>query len=486
MTPPRDSSRANNGKIRRVIGPWGTVAVVAGSMVGIGIFLSPRIVAEQMPTLGGYLFVWLFGGFVALCGAVAYAELGSIFPRSGGDYVFLNAAFGRSTAVAGGWLLFLGVFCGSVATMSVAVCEYQLPVLLGPVVDVDWSAELVALGPLSITGVRAAGLALLLSLTVLNVLGTKVSERAQILLSLVPIAILLLISVWVLVTGPHDTAIPATESFDDRNLSPVAGFTGAFLAVYFAYAGWNAVAYIAGEVKDYEKNLPIGLIGGTLLVSGVYAVMAAAFVAVLGMGGLTQAMEAGTATASALWGDHGELVAVAIIAIGLLGSINATIFAGSRIAAAMGRDGVLPEVVGKWGPRSTPEVALWLQAAVSILLVVSGTFEALLELTSVAMLLLGSLVVIALFLLRQKHPDIERPYRAMGYPVLPAIFVVVSLSIVVISLYRAVEPSSVNDMTLVERWFPLLGIALFALIFAIHRILSTRSSSESQPPEPSP
>ena len=475
----KDSSPTNTEGERRVIGPWGTVAVVAGSMLGIGIFLSPRIVAEQMPTFSGYMFVWLFGGFVALCGAVAYAELGSMFPRSGGDYVFLDAAFGRSTAVAGGWLLFLGVFCGSVATMSVAVCEYQLPVLLGPVVDVDWSAELFSLGPLSMTVVRAAGIVLLLALTGLNVLGTRTSERAQILFSLLPIAVLLLISIWVLATGPHDTALPATEGFDERELSPVAGFTGAFLAVYFAYAGWNAVAYVAGEVRNYERNLPIGLIGGTALVSGVYAIMAAAFVAVLGMGGLTQAMEAGTATAAALWGDYGELAAVAIIAVGLLGSVNATIFAGSRIAAAMGRDGVLPAAVGQWGGRSTPEVALWLQAAVSVLLVVSGTFDALLELTSVAMLLLGSLVVIALFLLRKQCPDTERPYRAMGYPVLPAIFVVVSLAIVVISLYRAIEPSSVNDMTVVERWFPLMGIALFAVIFAVHRI-TFADSTKSQ------
>ncbi len=455
-----------------MIGAWGAVAVVAGSMLGIGIFLAPRIVAEQLPTFGGYISVWLFGGFVSLCGAVAYAELGSMYPRSGGDYVFLDAAFGRSTAVAGGWLLFLGVFCGSVATMSVAVCEYQLPVLLGPIVDVDWTAELFGLGPLSITGVRAAGLLLLLGLTVLNVLGTKTSERVQIALSLVPIAVLLVISAYVLATAPHETAVASAVDFETRELSAVAGFTGAFLAVYFAYAGWNAVAYVAGEIKAYERNLPLGLVGGTALVTVVYAVLATAFVAVLGLGGLKKAMEAGTATAAALWGSHGEWAAVALIAIGLLGSINATIFAGSRIAAAMGRDGVLPEAVGQWGSRSTPEVALWVQAAVSVLLVITGTFDALLELTSVAMLVLGSLVVIALFVLRKRQPQKPRPYRAMGYPVLPGIYIIVSLSVVVFSFYRAFNDDAGAGLTMVEKWFPLLGVALFVVIFVVHHFFN--------------
>lgn len=466
--------RSVNGPEERVIGPWGTIAVVAGSMLGIGIFLSPRIVAEQMPTFVGYMSVWLFGGFVALCGASAYAELGAMFPKSGGDYVFLNEAFGRSTAVAGGWLLFLGVFCGSVATMSVAVCEYQLPVLLAPVVDIDWSRDLVSIGAISVTPVQLAGGLLLVVLTVLNVLGTRISERAQILFSLVPIGFLLLISGWVLVTGPHETAVEMAAVDSPPEVSPVVGFTGAFLAVYFAYAGWNAVAYIAGEVRDYERNLPVGLVGGTVLVSIVYAVMGAAFVAVLGMGGLTEAMEAGTATAEALWGERGELVAVAVIAVGLVGSINATIFAGSRIAAAMGRDDVLPPVVGRWGSRSTPEVALWVQAVVAGVLVLTGTFDALLELTSVAMLLLAGLVVIALFVLRRRRPDADRPYRALGYPVLPALFVAASGLIVIISLYRAFDPEYAASMGVVERWFPLLGLVLFAVIFAVHRALVRR------------
>lgn len=469
------SSQTTNGGEKRVITAWGTLAIVAGSMLGIGIFLAPRIVAQQVPFFPGYMFVWLFGGFVAICGAVAYAELGSMFPRSGGDYVFLDAAFGRSAAVAGGWVLFLGVFCGSIATISVAVCEYQLPILLGPLVNMNWQTEWVTLGPLSITGVRAAGVVLLLALTGLNVLGTRISEKVQILFSLIPVVALLMLSIWILATGPHETAVPIEAVQSAPVLSPIAGFTAAFLAVYFAYAGWNAVAYVAGEVQDYRRNLPIGLLGGTLLVTFVYAAMAAAFVAALGMGGLTEAMEAGTATAAVLWGPRGEWIAVALIAVGLLGSINATIFAGSRIAAAMGRDGVLPKAVGHWGRRSTPELALWLQGGVSVLLVISGTFDALLELTSVAMLLLGALVVTALFVLRKHRPQALRPYRATGYPVLPALFIVVSISIVTISLYRAFDGNAGAGMTLVERLFPLLGIGLFAAIFSIHWIRSRRS-----------
>lgn len=449
---------------QRVIGRVAALAVVAGSMLGIGIFLSPRIVAEHVPYLWGYLGVWLLGGIVALSGAGAYGELGAMFPESGGDYVFLDEAFGRSVAVAGGWLLFFGIFCGSIATMTVAIGQYQIPVVLEPWLAVKPEHVLLAVGGFELTFATACALAIVAFLTSLNVLGTRLSTGVQVVVTTLPIALLVLASFWIFGTAPHETAKAAVEA-----PPPTVGrFVAAFLAVYFAYSGWNAVSYVAGEVKDVSKTLPFGLIGGTCLITILYLILAGAFAAALGMGGVQEAFEAGTTTATTLWGSAARWPTSALIAVALIGSVNATVIGGSRIAAAMGRDSVLPRPIGIWGRHSTPYVALWAQAAISTILILSGTFDALLELTSVAMLMLGAVVVGSLFVFRARDPDRTRPFRATGYPYLPAFYILTSFVVVTMSLYRALYPD--EPASLIERLFPLLGIALFGVVYLVHRL----------------
>lgn len=450
---------------QRTIGAWGSLAIVAGSMLGIGIFLTPRVVAEhvQSPTL--FLALWALGGLIALAGAVAYAELGAAFPRAGGDYVFLREAFGEATAFASGWLLFAGVFVGSIATLAVPIFEFQIPTLLEALTPLDPRAPLP--GPFS--SAQLAGVGLIAALTAINIAGTRVATGLLVALTFIPIAALTLGALTAFATQPHETHVAALRDtpFDG---SPVAALTAATLAIYFAYSGWNAVGYVGGEIQQPGRNIPRGLLGGTLLITALYLLLCAAFLNVFGIGGLTTAHEAGTATAMALGGSRLALVMNALIACALVGSLNATILAGARIAHAMAHDGVLHRRLATVHPtRKTPARTLLLQAVLASMLVLSGTFDVLLELTSVAMFLMGGLTVLALFHLRRQRPDLPRPYRATGYPLLPGLYAAISLAILATSLWQAAAPPPGTSAT--DRWLPIVGLAIFMGALALHRIL---------------
>jgi len=443
----------------RVIGPLGGFAIVAGSMLGIGIFLSPPIVAGHVASSTVFLAVWAAGGLTALAGAVACGELGAMLPRAGGDYVFQHEALGPSVAFASGWALFAAIFCGSIAAMSVAICSYQVPTLLG--VDLSGPVASLPWGPLS--GAQAAALVLVPALTLLNALGARPSARTQTVLTLVPIGALVLFSGFAIVRGgapePSDAAAPALT---------LGGLVLAYNAVYFAYSGWINVIYVGGEVREPGRNIPGALIGGTLAVTALYLLLCFGFLRVLGMAGLPTAGEAGSATAGLLGGDLARTGMTVLIASALLASINGTILGGARVAYAMAGRGHMPRTLsGVAGAGAAPRAALWTQAGIAMALIVSGGFEDLLQMTSLTMVLTGALTVSCVFVLRRRQPDAPRPYRATAYPWLPGLYVASCALVIGVMLSRAAadEPGA---------RYPLLGLAIFAAAFAVHRWRSRR------------
>jgi APA family basic amino acid/polyamine antiporter len=453
---------------RRVIGPLGGFAIVSGSMLGIGIFLSPPIVAKYVAEPLPFLLVWVAGGLTALAGAVACGELGAMFPRAGGDYVFQYETYGQSIAFASGWALFAAIFCGSIATMSVGLCTYQLPALLG----VDLAAHGVTLpGGLQLDGTRLAAVGLVVMLTLLNVRGARPSAGTQTALTLVPIGALVVFSVWALArTGappePSSTAAPALT---------LGGLVLAYNAVYFAYSGWINVIYVGGEVREPQRNIPRSLVLGSLSVSALYLLLCVSFLHVLGSAGVADAGEVGSATAGVLGGDTLRLGLTVLIASALVASINGTVLAGARVAQAMAERGALWSKLAAIDPkRSTPLRALWLQAGLSVALVASGSFENLLHLVSLTMVLTGSLTVSCVFVLRHTRPQAERPYRASGYPWLPGLYVLSSLVVIGVMLQRALtgQPGAL---------LPLLGLAVFASAFLGHRAASRATKHRRSP-----
>jgi APA family basic amino acid/polyamine antiporter len=460
-----NSAKGRPEEAKRVIGTLGSAAIVAGSILGIGVFFSAPIVATNSPSVGVYLLVWLFGGLTALAGAASYAELGTMMPRGGGEFVYLREAFGSSVAFAGGWVVFGAIFTGSIATHAMVLAQYQVPTMLEFAVtalmgdDVVVRLDLPVIGP--ITGAKTLAVGFVALVTLLNAFGARVSAAAQTVMMLVPVTILTVISVYGLMVGgwPKQAQAAPVHGNDMWALAL------AYVPVYFAYSGWNALVYVAGEVCAPGRNIPLGLLGGTLLVTGLYLVLNLAFVAVLGLHGLAQVPEAGTAIAEALGGAPGKLLAAMVVAIGLLGCLNGEVLGGARVAWAMAREGALPSWIGTLAARSVAPVrALWLQAAISIALILTGTFEQILMLASLAMQLVGALTVAGVFALRRNHPSALRPYRVTAYPWLPLVYILASSIVVVMMAVRGLSSDSPGS------WYPLVGVAVFLAALVVHRL----------------
>ena len=430
-------------------------------MVGIGIFLAPSLVAQAVGSRFGFFAAWGVGGLVSLAGAVAYAQLGIRMPESGGDYVFIREAFGRSAAFAAGWLLFAGVFVGSIAAVAVPLFEYQASTLVG--------RPLAAVRVFGLPLSNVLGAATIVAVTYANMLGTRVAASVQTAVAAIPIVLLLVASVVVLSGDGAAMAVGAASSAASAGGGGLAGFVTALLATYFAYSGWNAVSYVAGELDAPERTLPIGLVGGTLLITGLYLLLGAAFVHAHGLAGVASAGEIGTATAVLLGGDGLGVVASGVIALALLSTLNATILAGARVAQAMALSGALHPALGVVSSRyGTPVRALAVQAVLAVVLALSGTFSSLISLASLSMFLLGSLSVGALFVFRRRPGGMSGYTGALHSSAFPALYLLVSISVLASSSWGVVTNASGSEGF--ARWAPLLGLGVFGAVWLGHRV----------------
>ncbi|MCA9516550.1 MAG: amino acid permease [Myxococcales bacterium] len=482
--PPRDRADAapldaTDAETPRVIGGLAAFAVVAGSMLGVGIFLFPGKVAAAVDGEVAFFALWALGGFFALAGSVACGELGAMMPKAGGDYVFQREAFGPSVAFASGWVLFAAIFAGSIASMSVAVFQYEI----GPLVGVNLNGAVLGFDPVTlptaaalghdleiagtavtISGAQLLAMGLILALTFLNDLGTRISAGAQILLTLAPIAALAALAAWVLIAAPPVVAAPTTVKEGATALT-LGGLAAGFLAVNFAYSGWINIIYVASEVKDPGKNVPRSMISATLGVTGLYLFLCVAFIAVLGFAGLSALgwTDAGTGVAQALGSPLLGTLVLVVIAVAIVTSVNATVLSSARVAYAMAKRGAFWKGAGVLsGPNRTPRRALWVQAGLSSVIVLSGTFDAIVEMTSIAMFVTGSLTVLSLFVLRRTRPDLPRPYRATGYPVLPALYVLLAVFAIGAKLWEAMTSTSDHP------FFPLIGVGVLCVAMVVH------------------
>ncbi len=434
---------------RRRLSPIGAMSLVAGSMLGIGIFISPPVVAAQIDRPGAFLVIWLLGGLSALLGALAIAELGAMMPRAGGDYPYLKIAYGPGLAFAAGWLQLLAVFPGSLAAMAVGTAQFQLPLVLG-----DGYAVPAALG---LDPVMFWAIALVVGLTAVNHVGVVVSGRLQVFVVTVPVVILLVGTFAVLLHQGTEGGALATAGHDMR-MPALGGFALAYLKVYFAYSGWNAAIYVGGEIRRPGRNLPRALVGGTLGVTILYLVLCVGFLAVFTLDDLAHTGEAGTAAAEVIFGRWGKILITLSILCCMLGSLNGTILTGSRISFAMAQSGHCIAPAGRVDTKyGTPVVALWLQAAWTILLMYTHGFEQLIDYASAAMLITGTMTVVAVFVLRRKMRDVPRPYRTWGYPFTPALYVLSSLAVLAVLLWN-------GDASV------FLAVAWFVGAWLIHRV----------------
>ena len=400
---------------------WQAAGLVAGSMVGVGIFLTPHKVALAVGTGWPFLAVWLVGALTALCGALAMAELGAALPRSGGDYVYLRAAFGNLLAFQYGWLSLTASFSGAMATMADGITRYELGPLLGPWV----TRPLLHVGGWTLGMDQLLSIGLLWLLTWFAAQRVHVGGRVQLWWTLGLFAVLL----GGVVVGLADARVQPVPTLPAPT-NAWRGALAAFPAVFFAYSGWNSAGYVAGEIRNPARALPRALVLATGGVGALYLLLCYAFAHVLP--DLPHTPEAGSAFAALLFGSTGGRFMAVVVAAAVLGALFAAIVTGSRIYAAMAEDGLFfPSFAVRDRDKATPVRALVLQSAWTTLLLLSSTFDQLLSGASLALMLLSMATVAAVPVLRRRFPDAPRPFRTWGHPWSTGFYLLVSAAVLV-------------------------------------------------------
>jgi APA family basic amino acid/polyamine antiporter len=422
VSPDRDP----RDKLRPQLSFQDAVFLLVASVVGSGIFLTPGEIANRLPHPGLIFAVWLAGGLLSYAGALANAELGAMFPRAGGDYVYLRQAFHPLAGFLIGWVTFFTIFAGTVATLAVGFAD-----------------RLGALWGCSLPAVLLLAAVTTLLCTWLNVAGVKYGAWANNATGYVKVLALLALGLIAPFTGRGDLSNLTPLVSGAGSAAGPGAFALAMSPVLFSYLGWNAIVYVASELRDPQRNLPRSLFVGLGLCTAIYVVLNAVYLYALPLPELRSVSDVGTATARVLFGDAGGKLIQGFVLVSILGTLNATILVGARIAYAMALDGLFVPGVEKVHERfSTPSVALWLQAAVSIAIIaILQTYPGALDFTTFAILLATSADVIALYALRVRQPRLERPYRAWGYPVVPALYVAANLAIAVYLLLGSTTPA---------------------------------------------
>lgn len=425
---------------KRALGPFDATMVVIGGIIGSGIFINPYIVAQRLDTPALVLGAWAAGGAIALAGAFAYAELGALFPRAGGQYVYLRDAYHPLAGFLYGWALLALIESGAVAAVAITFASYALRLVGRPDVSPI---------PLAIASIVA--------LSLVNVLGVKPGSRLlNVLVVLKVAALVVLIGAGALAPSAPGWWTAARET-TATGMATAVGFGAALIPILFAYGGWQNANYVAEEIRDPQRNLPVSLLAGTITVVIVYVLVNAVYLRALGLEGLAATTTPASSAAAGLFGGWGDDFVTAAIAISTFGFLDLAILAPTRVYYAMAADGVfLPGLAQLHPVYRTPWLAIVIQSTWSCILAISGTYEELLNYVVFADWIFFGLTVATLFVFRRRHPVAGRAagsYRALGYPVVPALFVLVSAA-VVLSVVRSDPGSALRGVLLLAAGVP--------------------------------
>ena len=415
----------------RRLGPLDAAVIVVSNVIGIGIFTTPSVVAAMLPNPAAMLGVWAAGGALAFAGALAYSELATRRPQAGGEYVYLRESFGALAAFLTGWTSFVAGFAGAIAAGAVGVTAYLdrfLPGAGNAAAIAAWRA-----GPLTLTlsNRSLVAMALIIVLALIHARGLGPGRWMQNALTLVKVvALALFVIVGFIVAQPPPAPVAAAPPVDWHL------WLLALVPVMFSYSGWNAAVYVAEEIREPERNVPLALAIGTTTVAVLYLALNALYLRVLPHSALVGAISVGAVAADRLFGSSAGGVFAALAIVIVLGSISAMTLAGPRVYFAMARDAAFFRSAARVHPRyRTPAIAILAQAGWSCLLVLSGTFDGLLTYTGFAVILFSALAVLSLFVVR--HRGEPGSFRAWGYPWAPAIFCLVGFAIVVNTVAEA-------------------------------------------------
>jgi APA family basic amino acid/polyamine antiporter len=423
----------------RQLSLFDSTMIMAGIIIGSGIFTTTGIMANSIPSAGLILLAWFVGGLLTLAGALTYAELGAAMPEAGGQYVYLREAYGHLAGFLFGWIAFLVYMTGGIAALALAFAEYFgyfFPSLGSDQILFSLTIPLFKGGfQYSASTGQLVGVAVIVLLSIFNFVGVGLGKAIQNFLTVIKIGTIAAIILLGFLIGkgshPSLTFIPDGMDFG----SIFIGFGVALIAVTWAFDGWNNVNFVAGEIKNPKRNLPLALITGTLGVTLLYILINYIYLFALPINDSAGVVRIAEKATGALFGSSiGSLIS-ALVLISVFGALNGSILVGPRIYYAMAKDGLFFKKVAHVHPRfRTPGFSIFIQAVWGCILVFLGTFEQIFTFAMFMAILFWTSATAAVFTLRKKRPDLPRPYKTWGYPVIPAVFILASIGILLNTL----------------------------------------------------
>ncbi|HWK11878.1 MAG TPA: amino acid permease, partial [Vicinamibacterales bacterium] len=434
-----------------------------GTVIGTGVFIKTAIMTQDTGSAAMVMLAWVAAGVLSMCGALTYAELGAMLPHAGGEYVYLRHSYGELAAFLFGWMRFVVAGTGSIAILGVGFATFLSAIV--PLTSVWASSRFHLLGqPIDwqFGSKQVVAVAAIMFFAVINCLTVAFGGRVQALLTVLKLGgIAAVVAGEFVASGTADWSHLAGTGPADS--SGVTAFGLAMLAALWAYDGWNNMPMAAGEVRDPGRNVPVALIGGMAIVMVIYCTANLAYFYALPFGEVVtanstrfrDALPVATKAAQTVFGDSGGRVISLAFILSALGALNGATLTGARVPYAMARDGVFFSKVGVLSKRThVPVYALLLQAIWASVLAISGTFDQLTDYVIFASWIFYGLVTSSVFVLRRKLPDADRPYKTLGYPLMPLVFVLVAAWLVVNTLVnRPVE--SVVGLALIALGLPL-------------------------------
>jgi APA family basic amino acid/polyamine antiporter len=425
---------------KREIGLLDAILLVAGSMIGSGIFIVSADIARHTGSTGWFIAVWVIGGVMTLIAALSYGELSAMYPKAGGQYVYLKEAYNPLVAFVYGWSLFAVIQTGTIAAVGVSFSKFLAYFI--PAVSED--KVLLRIGSLAISPAQVLAIFLLIALTYFNTRGLKGGKIIQTTFTLTKVlSIAGLIGFGFLYLKPEVWSGNWAEAWNFRQLSvqgvwteypglPALGgaLAAALVGSIMSYEAWNNVTFVAGEIRNPKRNIGLSLLIGTVLVTAIYVLLNVMFTAVLPLQAIASPDKdrVGIAASQAIFGSGGTAVIAVMIMIATFGCNNGLILSGARVYYSMAVDGLFFKKAAHLNKQAVPAFALWIQCGMASLLCLSGKYGDLLDMITFVAVIFYVLTILGVYILRVKKPLAERPYKAIGYPVLPALYIVMGLS----------------------------------------------------------
>jgi APA family basic amino acid/polyamine antiporter len=451
------------------------VMIAAGSMIGSGIFRKPATMAGQLMSPELLLIVWLVAGIITFIGALCNAEVSGMIDATGGQYVYFQKMYGNFVSYLYGWSVFAVIQTGAGAAIAYVFGEYLGYFIKYPQLPETWqnfSIYIPIIGnifPFAEFGAKAAAILCILFLTGINYAGVIFGGAVQSFVTFIKIASIVLLSILLLASGSGSFSNISTGfSMPESTTTNIISLFGLAIAgAFWAYDGWNNLTFVAGEIKNPQRNVPLGLLFGTLIVVIVYMLINVAFLYVLPIEKMAASPLVGATAASIVFGSNGAILISIAVIISTFGALNGNILSTARVCFAMAKNNMFIKSLDKIHPRyATPHTSLVAQGLWSCFLVLTGTFDSITDYVMFASWLFYMLGAFGVIVLRKKMPDVHRPYKVWGYPYTPMIFVVFSFLFLVNTIVSDYENAAMGSLLI------LLGLPFYYWRIAKNKTVS--------------